>query len=375
MDLRHNARVVDALVGEAGAGVVGIADGAFEVLDEAAAEFAFHDGVVVAAEDVGAGNGEFVDDAGTEEGDALVLVGDGLEGAGESLEGFALFVAVVEVHEDVLRLVVGEDAQFVGVLDVHDLVADVVCRLDQVDERVADVLEGMLGELPDAQFFSHEAVDVLFALEEAVFEAFGIGFGGLEGVFDDGRQRGVGHGVTAGAPPVEIVCQKPEGVGIAFEVAEVVPFLVGEKFFEVAAFAFAEEVGDGFLAGMPERRVAEVVRQAASADDGADFFEEFGVVEPDLLLDEELPDFVAEGTPYACHFQAVGKPVVDEDITRKREYLRLVLQPSEGGGEDKPVIIPLELRAVVGLEKRRGMAGLVSAGGEQVVPVHRAINF
>ena len=78
-----------------------------------------------------------------------------------------------------------------------------------------------------------------------------------------------------------------------------------------------------------------------------------------LLLDEELPDFVAEGTPYACHFQAVGKPVVDEDITRKREYLRLVLQPSEGGGEDEPVIIPLELRAVVGLEKRRGM-GLIA---------------
>ena len=157
--------------------------------------------------------------------------------------------------------------------------------------------------------------------------------------------------------------------------AEVVPFLVGEEFFEVASFAFAEEVGDGFLAGMPERRVAEVVRQAAGADDGADFFEEFGVVEPDLLLDEELPDFVAEGTPYACHFQAVGKPVVDEDITRKREYLRLVLQPSEGGGEDEPVVVPLELRAVVGLEKRCGMAGLVSAGGEQVVPVHKAINF
>ena len=207
LDLGHDVGVVDALIGELRAGFVGGFVGAFEVLDEAACKFPFHDGFVIPAEDVGTGNGEFVDDAGTEEGDALVFVRDGLEGARKGLECVAFFVFVIETFKDVFRFLVGEDAQLVGVFDVHDLVTDVVSGFYQIHQRMAGVLERLLGQLPDAQFFRHTTVDVFFTLEEAVFEAFGIGFGGFEGVFDDGGEGGVGHGVATGTPAVEIVCQ------------------------------------------------------------------------------------------------------------------------------------------------------------------------
>ncbi|OAV73957.1 hypothetical protein Barb7_02627 [Bacteroidales bacterium Barb7] len=41
------------------------------------------------------------------------------------------------------------------------------------------------------------------------------------------------------------------------------------------------------------------------------------------------------------------QPIMHKDAARKREYLRLILQPSEGGREDKAVIIPLEIGTVM----------------------------
>ena len=37
------------------------------------------------------------------------------------------------------------------------------------------------------------------------------------------------------------------------------------------------------------------------------------------------------------------KPIVHEDAAGQGEDLRLVLQPSEGGGEDQPIIIALKV--------------------------------
>ena len=41
------------------------------------------------------------------------------------------------------------------------------------------------------------------------------------------------------------------------------------------------------------------------------------------------------------------QPVVHEDAAGQGEHLRLVLQPAEGGRENKPVIVAFELRTVV----------------------------
>jgi hypothetical protein len=43
----------------------------------------------------------------------------------------------------------------------------------------------------------------------------------------------------------------------------------------------------------------------------------------------------------------VRQTVVDEDAARQGEHLRLVLQPSERGGKDEAIIVPLKLGTVV----------------------------
>ncbi len=81
---------------------------------------------------------------------------------------------------------------------------------------------------------------------------------------------------------------------------------------------------------MPERGIAQVVRQAPRAHDGADFLEQFRILQFHLLPAEELADLVSQRTSDAGNLQAVRKAVVDEDVARQGEYLRLVLQPAEG---------------------------------------------
>ena len=46
--------------------------------------------------------------------------------------------------------------------------------------------------------------------------------------------------------------------------------------------------------------------------------------------------------------------VVNKYIAREWKYLGLVLQPAEWGGENKPVVIPLELRTVMRLKEGGG---------------------
>ena len=58
-------------------------------------------------------------------------------------------------------------------------------------------------------------------------------------------------------------------------------------------------------------------------------------------------DIVAQRHTHTCHFQTVSETVVDEDASRKREDLSLVLQPAECRREDETVVIALEFRAIV----------------------------
>ena len=96
-------------------------------------------------------------------------------------------LALEKAEEEVDGLAGREDAELVGVLDVHDLVADVVRRLDQVDERVAGEAAVEVG---DAQLVGDAEVGGLFALEEAELAAAAGQRGGV-GILDDRGERAV----------------------------------------------------------------------------------------------------------------------------------------------------------------------------------------
>ena len=100
------------------------------------------------------------------------------------------------------------------------------------------------------------------------------------------------------------------------------------------------EVGvDGPLTGVTKGRIAHIVRQAGSGDDGADV----GEVERQLRLLslDSTTDGIAERAADAGDLERVGEAVVDKDLPREGEDLRLILQPAEGGTEDQSVVVPL----------------------------------
>jgi len=142
------------------------------------------------------------------------------------------------------------------------------------------------------------------------------------------------------------VREQAEGIGVAFEVYQVLPFEFRELLPQAQSVSFREISADGPFARVAERRVAHVVCQAGSRHDGADF-RQVALVKLGMEGEQELGRIVAQRTPHARHFQAVRQSVVHEDASRKGKHLGLVLQASEGSGENQPVVVALELRAVV----------------------------
>lgn len=165
-------------------------------------------------------------------------------------------------------------------------------------------------------------------------------------IFHDAGQSRVGHHETTYSPSVETVCEQSEGVGVALEVGDVVPESFSYAFLQVGSCTLGEEGLYGFLAAVPEWRVAHVVCQACRADDGSYLFErcsaQFG-----MLLAQLRRHVIAQRHAYRGHLQRVGEAVVHEDGTGKGKHLRLVLHASERCGENKAVVVAFKLRPVV----------------------------
>ena len=68
-----------------------------------------------------------------------------------------------------LGFIVGEELQFVGILNVHNFVANVVCSLDEIDQRMAR-------RRRNAEFVGNVFVGIGFGVEKAEFTFFcGVG--------------------------------------------------------------------------------------------------------------------------------------------------------------------------------------------------------
>ena len=156
------------------------------------------------------------------------------------------------------------------VLYVHELVADVIGRLDQIDQRVAGKSQWLSfpAQAAYAQFVGYAQVVLLLAVKESEL-GFPSGQCGGEGILDDAGQCGVCHDESSRPASAELVGQQAEGIGVALEVCQVCPFLVRKPLFEGFSGPFGEVRPDGLLARVSEGWVAKVVGQAGSRDDGA----------------------------------------------------------------------------------------------------------
>ena len=344
--------MIDFPVGHPLALFVGFARQWGDVFYERPCECTVQDGLFVLDEDADALLLQASDDAGTEIDNLFVHV------VQELLHAFldVPLVGLAEISEEQLPCLLGrEELQFVGILDVHYLVANVVCSLDEIDEGMAGVADGAVGcrLAYDAEFAGNALIVLHVAAEEAELALVACQVG-REWVLHDARQRAVCHAEAALATPLEVVREEAESVGIALEVRDVVPLLRRDAVARLGAdvisekesVALAEVSAYGLLAAMSERRVAQVVGEAGGTHNAAQLGE-MRAVEFGVLLQDEATHVVAQAASHTAHLEAVGKPVVYEDAARQGEHLRLVLQTAEGSGEDKAVVVALKLSAVV----------------------------
>ena len=101
------------------------------MVDEAAREGPAEDSLLVVYKHADTLVFEFANDAGPQIDHFFVIVSHAL--LVDTLEDVLLAFLVEETEKQLHRFIVRDDFQLVGILDIHDFVADIVSSLDQVD--------------------------------------------------------------------------------------------------------------------------------------------------------------------------------------------------------------------------------------------------
>lgn len=131
---------------------------------------------------------------------------------------------------------------------------------------------------------------------------------------------------------------------------------------------FLEELADAVLAGMAERRIAEIVRERGRRDDRPEIGRH-DLRQP-VARDHDLADPVAERARDAGHLQRMRQARAHVIVRRQRKDLRLVLHAPERRGKHDAVEVALEVGALRVLG-RGSVADAEAATTEELVPVHR----
>src|SRR5690606_293300 len=127
------------------------------------------------------------------------------------------------------------------------------------------------------------------------------------------------------------------------------------------------------FAGMPKRRVADVVSEACRGHHRLQLVPvEAGVdrISGEMPLDDGIAYGLTQGAPYRCDLKAVRQPVVHEHGPWQREDLRLILKAAKGRGEYDAVVIA-DIRGARRIGVRvlaRAVAG--TPGAVKSLPIH-----
>ena len=169
--------------------------------------------------------------------------------------------------------------------------------------------------------------------------AFPLGIAGREargtGILCERTQRGQ---CEAQAGPALV--ENSKALGVALKCNQVGPLMWRDLSREV--LSSPEVFGDGILAGMTERRIAQVVGKRCRGNYGAEIKQGELCLQLRVTLDNRLPYSLAERASNARHFQAVREAGVYKVILRKRVDLRFILQASKRMRKNYPVVILLE---------------------------------
>ena len=316
-----------------------------DVVDETSLESAVENLLLVVDECPRTHVLQFAYHAGTHVNHLLVVVGDSF--VLDALFDTVFHAFIEESEQEVLCLLERKNLQLVRILNVHYLITDVVSRFHQIHQRMTGIgkRSARLRMTDNAQFIGYFLIYLLFCAEESEFAVVS-GESRFERIFHYRGERGVCHYESTVATPFESVGKQTEGIGITLEVGYVVPCTLADLVFEESPFALCEERLYRLLTGMSERRVSHIVGETCRAHYRADLRKQ-RLVQFRLLSYYRRSHVVAQRHSHARHLQTVCETVVNEDASRQREHLSLVLHAAEGSRENQTVVVALELAAVV----------------------------
>ena len=171
-----------------------------------------------------------------------------------------------------------QKTQFIGVLYIHYLVANVIGGLYKKNQRMAHTTQTAVGLLPQrhAQFLGNAHVNAGFRLKKAELALARRSGRGGEGILHDGSQGTVSHHVTAAAPAFELMREQAEGVGVTVEAGNVGPLHIiqalavsRDVLLQTGAGSFRKIRTYGPFATVAERRVAQVMGQTSRRNNGS----------------------------------------------------------------------------------------------------------
>src|SRR5690606_4914323 len=154
-------------------------------------------------------------------------------------------------------------------------------------------------------------------------------------------------------------------LGVALEVEKVVALYFTHRVQPASPGGLLKPVADGILAGVAERRVADVMRQAGGLHDHAQVG---GVAPGGQFVAQYFADTHAQGAAHAADFQRMGQAGMDVVVAGDRMYLRLAAQTAEGAGKDYPVVIFVKRATAKFFAAMQRLAETFSV--EQGLPVH-----
>lgn len=239
-----------------------------------------------------------------------------------------------------------------GILYIHDLVTDIVGRLHYIHKRMAGIAQRLARsrEAQQPKLVGHTYVVLAFADKKAELALFRKRR--LIRILDNRSQRGISHGKTALAAPLELMRKHPEGIGIALETRQVGPFRLGKLRTQNTARTFTEKCRHRFLAAMAERRIAKIMRQTCRRHNIAYMVEMFRTCCFAAVTATKLDGHgIGHRLAYASNLHRMGQTVVHKDTPGQRKHLGLVLQAPERRRKDKTVVVAAEIRARAALAR------------------------
>ena len=229
-------------------------------------------------------------------------------------------------QQRVNNLAGGKDFKFMGILQIHYLITDVISCLHDIYQRMACIPQWPVGctQLFDTKLGGNLAINLTLGTEKAEFTFFS-GQWRVIGILDNRGQHRICHRKATLATAIETMSQRPERIGITLKVYQVIPLFTCQQVLKYLPPALAEESRYGLFSRMSKRWISQVMSQTAGSNDVSQVIKQRRHNPAGIALLQSGGNLIGKRFTYTCNLQRVCQPVMNKYTSRQRKYLGFIL--------------------------------------------------